>query len=376
MNRAPACRPTLPAVGAILLAFGCSPAPEASEEPGGAVTIRDSCGEPWSIRTTLETRIGGADDPGALEGVPSWIGRDSLGRVWIAFTAPPIQLRDANGALLAEVGREGQGPGEFRGIREGSVGAGDTVHVFDRSNQRLTMLSGDLEVIREVPLEVRPWGGIVRLESGTWVMNDIQTGPGREGYPLHAVDPEGRLRGSFGAEVPTAGTGFQLGSARSLAAAPGDRVWAAHRTQYRLELWDTENGLHRTLVRRVDWFEPRYESERLPPRTPPGPTLTGIHLGADGTLWTRTGLPRDDYQDFLEEVEPGVWYPREPVNDAFRVRVEAIDPERACVLATLETDADFRGFLDDGGYWTYREAAGDWVPQVELHRIELVRAGG
>jgi hypothetical protein len=58
--------------------------------------------------------------------------------------------------------------------------------------------------------------------------------------------------------------------------------------------------------------------------------------------------------------------------DAFRVVVEAIDPERACVLARHETDASFLRIIEDGWFSAYRESA-EGVPYVELHRIELVR---
>jgi hypothetical protein len=52
--------------------------------------------------------------------------------------------------------------------------------------------------------------------------------------------------------------------------------------------------------------------------------------------------------------------------------VEAIDPERACVLASLDADASFLRVIQDGWFSAYRETS-EGVPWVELHRIQLER---
>jgi len=336
------------------------------------VTIEDSCAEQWTIRTSMELRIGGLDDPGQFAQAPGGVVRDGRGRVWISFPWHALYLYDADGSFLSQVGREGQGPGEFTSLRGVVVAPGDTVHVFDRGNQRVTVLSPDLEVLDTRPLELQPWGAVVRLGSGQWILNSIVNTTDRVGFPLHRVDSSGRIMESFGAATPSWRSDFQLGSARSLAVAAGDRIWAAHRTQYRLELWDAENRLHRSLVRRLEWFEPRTEPVRPPPRSPPAAVLSSIHLDQNGVLWTRSFIARDNYEEFLEESAPGRWFPREPAGDAFRVVVEAIDPARACVLASLETDASFLRIIEDGWFSTYTVSP-EGVPYVELHRIELVR---
>jgi hypothetical protein len=367
------------AVSLVLVLSGCDgggseegPRAEPRGATEGVVTIQDSCGESWAITTSMELRIGGIDDPGQFVQAPGGVTRDGQGRVWISFPSEALYLYDADGSFLTQVGREGEGPGEYRSIRNVVVAPGDTVHVLDRGNRRATVLSPELEVLSTIPLEVPPWGGALRLDSGDWILNSMVTGEGSVGFPLHHLDPSGRLLESFGALTPEWDPAFQLGLARSLAGAPDGGVWSAHRTQYRLELWDMENRLHRTLVRRVNWFEPQTGPGQREPRDPQPPVLSSIHLDPSGVLWTRSFVARDNYDEFLEEVAPGRWFPRDPAGDAFRVVVEAIDPERACVLARHETGAYFLRIIEDGWFSGYRESP-EGIPYVELHRIELVR---
>lgn len=87
-----------------------------------------------------------------------------------------IAVFSSDGQLVRQVGRTGDGPGEFRWITSLDVGAEDSVFVFDQALQRLTVLAPDGSARRTVPFRVtrggRGKGGlsvVTRLAGGTWV---------------------------------------------------------------------------------------------------------------------------------------------------------------------------------------------------------------
>ena len=93
--------------------------------------------------------------------------------MWWGMAPPcPSGSTTREGAELAAVGREGDGPGEFRLIQGLGVMPGDTVWVYDFSLRRLTFVSPDAHVVREVPLSPPVAAGVVvgRDRDGTFLM--------------------------------------------------------------------------------------------------------------------------------------------------------------------------------------------------------------
>jgi hypothetical protein len=80
----------------------------------------------------------------------------------VALTQPingTVRFFDPNGTPLGEVGRRGQGPGEFASfVRAGSIG--DTLWIFDGRNDRFTLIDEKLDVVA-----THPGIGIARADS-------------------------------------------------------------------------------------------------------------------------------------------------------------------------------------------------------------------
>jgi hypothetical protein len=99
----------------------------------------------------------------ALAGLPQWklerqavidrefgtvaaLAVDSRGVLYVADGMNQrIEVVAADGRHLATVGRRGQGPGEFQGLRDLAVGRGDTLFAFDVQAQRVTAFAGEPE---------------------------------------------------------------------------------------------------------------------------------------------------------------------------------------------------------------------------------------
>lgn len=67
-----------------------------------------------------------------------------------------VRFYDVDGRFLAAAGREGEGPGEFRGIRGIEPYRGDSLVVLDSRLQRLTVLAADGSYGRDVTLQPGP----------------------------------------------------------------------------------------------------------------------------------------------------------------------------------------------------------------------------
>lgn len=104
-----------------------------------------------------------------------------------------LYLFARDGAAFRTMGQEGDGPGEFRAISTVSVTSGDTVHVFDRRHNRMSVFSPDGDLMRSVPMDasITSEGVIPRrawaLESGRMVAQGTS--------PLTiTVEPESAVR--------------------------------------------------------------------------------------------------------------------------------------------------------------------------------------
>jgi hypothetical protein len=78
-----------------------------------------------------------------------------------------------NGAYLGKVGRQGDGPAEFRTLQAIGKASGDTVWAYDFSHHRITFIAPDATVVREISL--RPLPGVA-LAVGVLPEGDIIVG--------------------------------------------------------------------------------------------------------------------------------------------------------------------------------------------------------
>jgi hypothetical protein len=242
-------RPAFPLLvaGAVAFASACGETPRNAADPlpltGTVLHQSDALGQPSAL---------------ALSG-PYLVVLDGLG-------APAVHvLRRTDGVRVAAAGREGEGPGEYRGPRGLQAGAGGSVWVFDVELQRLTRL--DLAGLRgdsvPPPAEMVTFGAGVLPMSPQWV-GDALVSPGLyDTGRLGWFDRAGRFLRTTGA-LPPPETGapprvVQHAYTGTLAVRPdGARMAVGTRHADRLEIYDAAGTLLH-LVRGPRPFEPVFQ---------------------------------------------------------------------------------------------------------------------
>lgn len=72
-----------------------------------------------------------------------------------------LDLFDRSGRWLRQIGRPGEGPGEYREIMAVELVAGDSIWIFDPPNSRITVLSPEFNVVRTLPLGLSAEAAVV-----------------------------------------------------------------------------------------------------------------------------------------------------------------------------------------------------------------------
>lgn len=153
---------------------------------------------------------------------------------WLAdggvVVAEPTRLRffTAEGRPDGEVGREGDGPGEFRAIGRVERLPGDSLLVWDRGVGRVTILGPDRSVQRLARLEVDfvatvralPDGTLAALLHGVPMLEEAEPGALRVPAPVVRLGPTGSLLDTVtvgaGADHVLQSTEFGLADVRPL----------------------------------------------------------------------------------------------------------------------------------------------------------------
>lgn len=108
----------------------------------------------WEVDTNARITLESPDSLGfAFVSAAHWMPN---GRILVADSRQRrLQLYDSSGRHLRTIGRDGDGPGEFRGIMTVSV-VGDTIGVWDLRGRRFTLLTVDSGFRRLIPTPTKP----------------------------------------------------------------------------------------------------------------------------------------------------------------------------------------------------------------------------
>jgi len=205
------------ACACLLLLVGCG----GSDESGSGVTVTDSAGvrivvHPASVAlpplsVDLDT---GRTLPGDADLPPFRIGavlkQPDGGYVVADAGNTRVLFLDGEGAITGSVGREGDGPGEFRDVSVLGRGVADSLVVWDRQLRRISVLAKDGTFARSFALETTegvPFASVSGVYGdGSFLANGFAEvgggGPssGRNVYssPLFHFGPNGAFRSEAG----------------------------------------------------------------------------------------------------------------------------------------------------------------------------------
>ncbi len=227
------------------------------------------------LDASSRVRIGSADGEAAylLNRIATAL-RLSTGEIVIADRGTS-QLRwfSPTGTWLRSVGREGSGPGEFRGLRSLLLLPGDSLLAEDGLEARMTLYDRTSRLVRS--WQISAAGSFItpppigRLPDGSFVApteRELSPPPGHSHYQAiliryrdgAIIDTLATARGGESFSVPC-GTATQPGicgmgvpyGVRSLAAVVRDRVFVGNGERYELVRIDATSGKTDTLRREV-----------------------------------------------------------------------------------------------------------------------------
>ena len=105
-----------------------------------------------------------------------------------------VKLFDVRGRLLAVLGRNGEGPGEFRQPRFPRFDAVGRLFVADGQLNRITVFDGNAKLTHTITLDgMTPLMGLQLGERNEFYL----TGPGRGGRLVHLTDSSGKTTGGY-----------------------------------------------------------------------------------------------------------------------------------------------------------------------------------
>jgi len=243
--------------------------------------------------------------PSALvlgDDVEGFVGVDPMlteirGTIYLAHQDQRDQLQVflGSGEFGGTLGRQGEGPGEFRRIMDVDQDSAGLLVVWDGGGSRVSRfeimpdsehrLVGAIQVSNARATR----GGVTVLPDGGFLVNAYVTAGGGTGRNLHRLNPDG----SFLWSVDAMGRSDRRSDVqwRAVAMADDSTFWAAPRTgSYRIDRRRLADGeLIDSLLPNRAWYDERNDvqeegGQHIGPSLNP-PNIVDIHVDSDGLLW-------------------------------------------------------------------------------------------
>lgn len=291
------------------------------------------------------------------------------------FAGTRINLYDRDGRFQRALGREGEGPGEFRAISDVHIAAGRII-ALDFRTRAWSLFDENGTFVTRRPYPGPLGRGRFRMVgSDTVVVAAInRRDPDAVGYPLHLT--------TLARDAPV--THFGTDSPRWVPNEPYASIvilgtlsargamWWAKPARPHLEEWSLEGNHRRTVAGKLPWFH-EYEPSGPLARRP----LTRLgYFGVDGDdrLWMMTEVPDPEWgQIEFVRTEEG-WIPKDDVRpDQLRdARLDIFDLRQRTHLGWFTWDDVYPALMDLGGELAVSAVEYDpgLVPRVVIYRLE------
>lgn len=333
-----------------------------------------------SCRITLTPVVTlGARDSGLAEW-PQAFAMDAGGRFYLTFPnrGEPPMVYSPDGRFLQRVGSAGDGPGEFRAAAHLAVDRHDTLFVVDWTGRTSVFSLPDMRLVRAFPT---PPGtrAVVVLQSGVLVLNSSAGDAQSVGRAFHLLDRKGSRVGTGGRQDIPYLPGTDIYFAHRMAPANPAGFWALPLMgQYRIDLWDSDGLLRRSLRRSPSWFVPLPERLRGidPSRLDPPPSQgVGVWEAGDRRLWTVWLVAdperRNARRHIVRTPEGEVSMPEDP-DRVWDTVVEVLDPQRGRLIVSQRFDELFD--LTASGHVAHISERQDGLFQARISRMVLTGA--
>ena len=262
--------------------------------------------------------------------------RDTKGRYWVG-QRDGAKVYSPEGEYLRQVGRAGDGPGEFRWAEPQFVDEAGLVHVFDSRSMRESVFDNEFALANMRALPSMGLRDVARIPGTDRVVinMDIRT-PDLIGLQLHILDDEEVVQ-SFGG-LPEEGIVDPLAHERVVAAASNGTIYSVGPFEYQIEEWSHYGVLLRSLT------GPVLNEMPIPPgpfsdEKPPTNKIFDMQVGARGYLWLIRWQRRSDWRESMTErrmPDGRIQLATENLSlePLYEVYLDVVDPENGRVLAS------------------------------------------
>ncbi len=228
------------------------------------------------------------------------------------------------------------------------VPAADSMIAFDRAGPSLSVIDRNLRVARTERFPM-PVFDAVRLGDDAFLVNAEMNTPERVGLPLHVVR-NGEIVRSFGSAHGVYRPDFSYLTRREVALASSGELWAARKSEYRLESWgNSDEAPDKVLAVDLPGFEPWSSGPRSPSDgNGPRGLLEDLSIDEQGYLRVIVTVRDVDWRDAASlrgEGASSAYLPTD-LSGYFDSYVDIIDPVRGVLVARLWSDAYLTTFLD------------------------------
>lgn len=242
----------------------------AQSSDGSAVATRDSAGvtitENRAPDHPLELTVSRISDlippDSALSVVPWGVAADpASGRVYIAdWRGTRVAAFDSAGSFVADYGREGDGPGEFRSPAAVAMASDGALVAWDTGRRILSRWSSDGELLGERRPEVAYWGPGFAVGDDRLVTVTSERDPDGMGLHQRLVSRSGRdteilyelTREQVPMELPCISMPAPRVFAPSITwTGPGDTIYVLDGPAYKIDVY-VDDELTRSIRRDVD----------------------------------------------------------------------------------------------------------------------------
>lgn len=212
-------------------------------------------------------------------------------------------LYDSTGRYVGSLGREGDGPDEYRRAVAAAGFGGDSLYLWDRQRRLMTVLDRSARPVRTFIVNADGFQ-LNSAADGHFVLDGYAEG-GNYTEPLNGFTPAGQLIAAFGEVSPR--KRFAPGPpVERRAASDGHGGWWTVRSGYRYEVEHWDSVLHRTArwLPATDWFPVQKDLES-PRRGETGfehlrPGVNWIQVDSAGRLWIGGHMPTAGAQKQLD----------------------------------------------------------------------------
>ena len=327
--------------------------------------------------------LGNPEGPGALTAVIS-VRLDSQGRYWVFGEGAVPQLFGRGGEFILELGRQGEGPGEFVGAHDVWMLPGDSLLVLDARGMHV--FTPELTYVRSVTPPLLGIGDAVVL---SWpdmiVVNALHPTPPHFGHPLHVVDlseSAQAVRSFGGTSEPITQSMMYTRLPRTLARSPGGGYWAAAVDLYDVHKWSDTHEPEFAISRRPEWFAERSSLSEGSRNNPPLPRCLGATEDSAGNLWSFCLAAAPDwhlaYEGYSDMPAAGGGYAEGPGtfvdrHRLYHTQVDVFETTTRALLGSTVVEGMVTSVLP-GPRLAIEGFRPDGTPTVLILQPELVRA--